>query len=134
MWHCREVFAFLVWRDVKIRYRQTLLGVAWAVREGQYNQIFLQDRIELAHFKRSKRQRHRRQVTELYGDGPIVRSSLVPSSVFAAEVAGAGKKRCVEGHLRPSWKTEQPFFHRLVDDRKRQALAAVNPIRDYERV
>src|SRR5437868_11365880 len=27
----RELLAFLVWRDVKIRYRQTLLGGAWAV-------------------------------------------------------------------------------------------------------
>ena len=27
----RELFAFLVWRDVKIRYRQTLLGGLWAV-------------------------------------------------------------------------------------------------------
>src|SRR2546422_9752671 len=27
----RELLAFLVWRDVKIRYRQTLLGGLWAV-------------------------------------------------------------------------------------------------------
>lgn len=27
----RELLAFLVWRDIKIRYRQTLLGGAWAV-------------------------------------------------------------------------------------------------------
>ena len=27
----RELFAFLVWRDVKIRYRQTVLGGLWAV-------------------------------------------------------------------------------------------------------
>ena len=27
----RELLYFLVWRDVKIRYKQTLLGVAWAV-------------------------------------------------------------------------------------------------------
>ena len=30
-WHYRELFFFLVWRDVKIRYKQTLLGAAWAV-------------------------------------------------------------------------------------------------------
>jgi lipopolysaccharide transport system permease protein len=28
---CRELLYFLVWRDVKVRYKQTLLGVAWAV-------------------------------------------------------------------------------------------------------
>jgi lipopolysaccharide transport system permease protein len=27
----RELLAFLVWRDVKVRYKQTLLGGAWAV-------------------------------------------------------------------------------------------------------
>lgn len=27
----RELFFFLVWRDVKIRYKQTLLGASWAV-------------------------------------------------------------------------------------------------------
>lgn len=27
----RELLGFLVWRDIKIRYRQTLLGVVWAV-------------------------------------------------------------------------------------------------------
>ncbi len=27
----RELLYFLVWRDVKVRYKQTLLGVAWAV-------------------------------------------------------------------------------------------------------
>jgi lipopolysaccharide transport system permease protein len=27
----RELFIFLVWRDVKIRYKQTLLGAVWAV-------------------------------------------------------------------------------------------------------
>ena len=27
----RELLYFLVWRDVKVRYKQTALGVAWAV-------------------------------------------------------------------------------------------------------
>lgn len=27
----RELLAFLIWRDIKIRYRQTLLGGAWAI-------------------------------------------------------------------------------------------------------
>lgn len=31
MWHQRELLYFLVWRDVKVRYKQTVLGVAWAV-------------------------------------------------------------------------------------------------------
>jgi lipopolysaccharide transport system permease protein len=31
LWQARELSFFLVWRDVKIRYKQTALGAAWAV-------------------------------------------------------------------------------------------------------
>lgn len=31
LWEYRELLYFLVWRDVKVRYKQTFLGVAWAV-------------------------------------------------------------------------------------------------------
>jgi lipopolysaccharide transport system permease protein len=31
LWTYRDLFYFLAWRDVKIRYRQTALGAAWAV-------------------------------------------------------------------------------------------------------
>ncbi len=31
VWAYRELLYFLVWRDVKVRYKQTALGVAWAV-------------------------------------------------------------------------------------------------------
>jgi lipopolysaccharide transport system permease protein len=30
VWRYRELFFILAWRDVSVRYRQTLLGVAWA--------------------------------------------------------------------------------------------------------
>ena len=31
LWEYRELLGFLVWRDVKVRYKQTALGVAWIV-------------------------------------------------------------------------------------------------------
>lgn len=31
LWRYRELFYFLAWRDILVRYKQTLLGVAWAV-------------------------------------------------------------------------------------------------------
>lgn len=31
VWRYRELLYFLMWRDVKVRYKQTLLGVAWAL-------------------------------------------------------------------------------------------------------
>jgi len=31
LWRYRELFLFLVWRDILVRYKQTIIGVAWAV-------------------------------------------------------------------------------------------------------
>lgn len=31
LWSYRELLYFLTWRDVKVRYKQTLLGAAWAI-------------------------------------------------------------------------------------------------------
>ena len=31
LWRFRELLVFLAWRDLKVRYKQTILGVAWAV-------------------------------------------------------------------------------------------------------
>ncbi|MFZ1307374.1 MAG: hypothetical protein WAR80_16130, partial [Ferruginibacter sp.] len=31
LWRYRELFYILSWRDIKVRYKQTVLGVAWSV-------------------------------------------------------------------------------------------------------
>jgi homopolymeric O-antigen transport system permease protein len=31
LWEYRELLYFLMWRDIKVRYKQTSLGVAWAI-------------------------------------------------------------------------------------------------------
>ncbi len=31
LWHYRELFGILAWRDVAVRYKQTVIGLAWAV-------------------------------------------------------------------------------------------------------
>jgi len=31
LWRYRELFGFLVWRDILVRYKQTVIGVAWAL-------------------------------------------------------------------------------------------------------
>ncbi len=31
LWEYRELLYFLVWRDIKVRYKQTTLGAAWAI-------------------------------------------------------------------------------------------------------
>ena len=31
IWHYRELLYFLIWRDVKVRYKQTAIGAGWAI-------------------------------------------------------------------------------------------------------
>ena len=31
LWRYRELFYFLAWRDLLVRYKQTVVGVAWSV-------------------------------------------------------------------------------------------------------
>lgn len=31
LWRYRELFFIFVWRDIKVRYKQTILGLAWAI-------------------------------------------------------------------------------------------------------
>src|ERR1700726_4630451 len=31
VWEYRELLYFFVWRDMKVRYKQTIIGVAWVV-------------------------------------------------------------------------------------------------------
>ncbi len=31
LWRYRELLYFLIWRDIKVRYKQSLLGAAWAI-------------------------------------------------------------------------------------------------------
>src|SRR5262249_29003190 len=31
LWHYRELFAILAWRDIAVRYKQTVIGMAWAL-------------------------------------------------------------------------------------------------------
>jgi lipopolysaccharide transport system permease protein len=39
LWAYRELLYFLTWRDVKVRYKQTLLGVAWAIIQPLFTMI-----------------------------------------------------------------------------------------------
>ena len=39
IWHSREILYFLAWRDVKVRYKQAALGVAWAVLQPLFTMV-----------------------------------------------------------------------------------------------
>lgn len=39
LWRYRELVFFLIWRDVKVRYKQTLLGAGWAILKPLFSMI-----------------------------------------------------------------------------------------------
>jgi len=39
IWRSREILYFLTWRDVKVRYKQAVLGVAWAVLQPLFTMV-----------------------------------------------------------------------------------------------
>lgn len=41
LWIYRELAYFLTWRDVKVRYKQTVLGAGWAILQPMINMIVL---------------------------------------------------------------------------------------------
>lgn len=41
LWTFRELIYFLTWRDIKVRYKQTVLGAAWAILQPLINMVVL---------------------------------------------------------------------------------------------
>ncbi len=39
LWEYRELLYFLIWRDIKVRYKQTVLGAAWAIIQPFFTMI-----------------------------------------------------------------------------------------------
>lgn len=39
LWQCRELLYFFTWRDVKVRYKQTAIGAAWAILQPTFMMI-----------------------------------------------------------------------------------------------
>ena len=39
LWEYRELLYFLVWRDIKVRYKQTALGAAWAILQPLFTML-----------------------------------------------------------------------------------------------
>jgi lipopolysaccharide transport system permease protein len=39
LWEYRELLYFFIWRDVKVRYKQTVLGIAWAILQPFFTMV-----------------------------------------------------------------------------------------------
>src|SRR5207245_3773318 len=45
VWAYRELLYFFVWRDVKIRYKQTAIGVLWVVLQPEIGRASCRERV-----------------------------------------------------------------------------------------
>jgi lipopolysaccharide transport system permease protein len=80
LWHFRDLLYFLAWRDVKVRYKQTLLGVAWAVLQPALMMVIFTILFGVI-------------MNVNTGDVPyplFALSGLLPWSFFATAIANAG--------------------------------------------
>lgn len=99
LWKYRELLYFLVWRDVKVRYKQTMLGATWAVLQPLLTMIIF----TLLFSKLAK-------VPSDNVPYPIfVYCALVPWQLFAYALAESGNSLVNSQHL-----VTKVYFSRLV--------------------
>src|SRR6202790_4233773 len=41
LWDFRELVYFLIWRDIKVRYKQTVLGASWAIIQPLFTMLLV---------------------------------------------------------------------------------------------
>lgn len=80
LWVHRELLGFLVWRDVKVRYKQTLLGAAWAILQPMLMMVVFT--IFFAHVAKLPAGRLPYPI--------FVFAGLLPWTFFATAIASAG--------------------------------------------
>ncbi len=85
----RELLYFLVWRDLKVRYKQTVLGVAWAVLQPLLNML-----VFTVIFGRLAR-----LPSDEFPYPVFVYTALMPWTFFANGVTHAGQSLVNQQHL-----------------------------------
>jgi lipopolysaccharide transport system permease protein len=100
LWRFRDLFYFLSWRDILVRYKQTVFGVAWAVVRP-----FLTMIVFTVVFSR---------VAKLRSDGSIpyallVMGGMLPWQFFAAALTG-----CSESLIENANLVSKIYFPRLI--------------------
>src|SRR5215510_6119386 len=112
LWTYRELTYFLAWRDVKVRYKQTVLGVIWAVIQPLFTMVIF---------------------TLLFGQlakiptdgipGPIFYfSALVPWIYFSSTLTNAGMSLVANSNL-----LTKIYFPRII----RPASVALSNLVDF---
>jgi lipopolysaccharide transport system permease protein len=100
LWHYRELFSVLAWRDISVHYKQTVIGAAWAlIRPFMTMVVFT---VVFGHLAR------------LPSDGTtpyalMVFAGLLPWSFFASALSDASNSLVVNAHL-----ITKVYFPRLI--------------------
>ncbi len=99
LWEYRELLYFLVWREIKIRYKQTVLGGAWVIIQPLITMMIFT--IIFSHF------------AKIPSDGipyPIFAyTALLPWNYFASAFGRSGNSLLGDAHL-----IEKVYFPRLI--------------------
>ncbi len=99
LWEYRELLYFLIWREVKIRYKQTVIGLAWVILQPLITILIFT--VVFSHFAR------------IPSDGipyPIFAyTGLLPWSYFASAVGRAGNSLLGDAQL-----LEKVYFPRPI--------------------
>jgi lipopolysaccharide transport system permease protein len=101
-WRYRELLYFLTWRDVKVRYKQTVLGAVWAILQPVMTMI-----VFTIFFGRLGGMDKNEHVTVAY---PIfVYAALLPWQFFASAVSQGGQSLVSSANL-----ISKVYFPRLI--------------------
>ena len=99
LWEYRELLYFLIWRDVKVRYKQTVLGAAWAIIQPLVTMVIFSVVFG--------------QLARLPSDGlpyPIFAyTALLPWTFFASALGKSGTSLVSSAHL-----ISKVYFPRLI--------------------
>ena len=100
LWRYRELFGFLAWRDIQIRYKQTVLGVLWAAIQPVMTMLVFT--IFFGRFGGMSQ--------KIEGAYPVfVYAALLPWQLFATAVAQAGQSLIANSNL-----ISKIYFPRLI--------------------
>ena len=99
LWEYRELLYFFIWRDVKVRYKQTVLGAAWAIIQPLVTMVIFSVVFG--------------QLARLPSDGlpyPIFAyTALLPWTFFASALGKSGASLVSSAHL-----ISKVYFPRLI--------------------
>jgi lipopolysaccharide transport system permease protein len=99
LWRFRELLYFLIWRDIKVRYKQTVLGAAWAVIQPVMTMVVF----SVFFGKLGGMSQHASAAYPVF-----VFAALLPWTFFAAAVSQAGVSLVGSTHL-----VNKVYFPRL---------------------